>query len=630
MLMRSTAFTFLLSLIALVTCGLAGWWLSDGKPGSLFGTPPTPPGERLYTSFAAGDVRKIQISVQGKDAEFVKSANGWQVVHPWQDRMDPRAAVSIISFTLGMRVEDLAPTGEIHLAETGLTENAIHIRLEGTDGRPLAKYRLGRRTPWLASDPESGQPVPTLFVQPWDKNRKSHVFACTGDILPLFKNQLKYLRDHHPFFFHPATLRKIRIRSAEGELTLGRDTPQEAWHIVKPLDLRTDPAAIKTLIEGLHNMQAVAINETAPTPPTKGAANSSRQIALTVFGSDSETVLEIHPPETPAARDVSATVSDRPGTVFKLPLKPQLDLVSLADLPLAVNDLRDSTLTNLNVASLQAVSIQPSTGPEIFITREDAKLWTTVIEGRKHQANELRLYELLKAMTTERVIGFESDAATDFTPWGLTRPFLTLSFLAQDSRALTLRFGMDKHGTLFVNRLGTSSVARVDRSLLTSIAIHPYEWRSSRLWSLSRIDLESIQRSMPQQAPITLAYDYLFDETWHGTSAGKDVSDEINPANAKILLASLESLETTRWLAADDADANSALTTPALTLTVEEKQIDDQGKTTGISRHQLTFAPQAGATPAAFYYGREGSDDHPFLIERSCFENLAVDVLAEP
>ena len=628
--MRSTAFTFLLSLIALVACGLAGWWLSDGKPGNLFGTPPTQPGERLYTSFAAGDVRKIQISAQGKDAEFVKSANGWQVAQPWQDRMDPRAAVSIISFTLGMRVEDLAPTGEIPLAETGLTDDAIHIRLEGADGRPLAKYRLGRRTPWQANDPESGQPVPTLFVQPWDKNRKSHVFACTGDILPLFKNQLKYLRDHHPFFFHPSTLRKIRIRSAEGELTLGRDPPQEAWHIVKPLDLRTDPAAIKTLIEGLHNMQAVTINETAPTPPAKGAANASREIALTLFGSEAETVLEIHPPESPAARDVSATVSDRPGTVFKLPLKPQLDLVSLADLPLAVNDLRDSTLTNLNVASLQAVSIQPSTGPEIFITREDTKLWTTVIEGRKHQANELRLYELLKAMTSERVIGFESDAATDFTPWGLTRPFLILSFLAQDSRALTLRFGMDKHGTIFVNRLGTSSVARVDRSLLASIAIHPYEWRSSRLWSLSRIDLQSIQRSVPQQAPITLAYDYLFDETWHGKCADKDISDAINPTHAKILLASLESLETTRWLAADDADANSALATPALTLTVEEKQVDEQGKTTGINRHQLTFAPQAGPSPPAFYYGREGSDDHPFLIDHAAFENLAVDVLAEP
>ena len=305
------------------------------------------------------------------------------------------------------------------------------------------------------------------------------------------------------------------------------------------------------------------------------------------------------------------------------------NLVSLADLPLAVNDLRDATLTNLNVASLQAVSIQPSTGPEIFITREDPKLWTTVIDGRKRQANELRLFELLKAVTTERVIGFESDAATDFTPWGLTRPFLTLSFIAQDSRALTLRFGMDKHGTMFVNRLGTSSVMRVDKSLLAAIAIHSYAWRSARLWSLSRVDLQSIQRSVPERAPLTLSYDYLFDETWHGHCAGKDISDAINPDSAKRLLGALEGLEVSRWLAADDADANTALATPALVLTVEEKRVDEQGQTTGDDRHELKFAPQAGTAPA-FYYGRLSSDSHPFLIERATFENLAVDVLAEP
>jgi len=596
----------------------------------MFGTPPTQPGERLYTSFAPADVRKIQISAHGKDAEFVKMSSGWQVSQPWQDRMDPRAAVGIIGFTLGMRVEDLAPTGEIHLAETGLTEDAIHIRLEGADGRPLAKYRLGRRTPWQAADPEGGQSVPTLFVQPWDKNRKSHVFACTGDILPLFKNHLIYLRDHHPFYFHPATLRKIRIRSVAGELTLGRDAPKDAWHIVKPLELRTDPAAIKTLIEGLHNLQAVAINDVAGPLPAKSAANGAKQIALTLFGSDAETVLEINPPETPAARDVGATVSDRPGTVFRLPLKPEPDLVSLADLPLAVNDLRDATLTNLNIASLQAISIKPSTGPEIFITREDPKLWTTVIEGRKLQANELRLFELLKAMTSERVIGFESDAATDFTPWGLARPFLILSFIAQDSRTLTLRFGMDKHGTIFVNRLGTSSVMRVDKSLLAAITIHPYAWRGARLWSLSRVDLQSIQRSVPRQAPLTLAYDFLFDETWHGQRAGKDISDAINPDSAKRMLGALESLEVTRWLATDDAAADAALTTPALTLTVEEKQVDDQGKTTGVDRHELKFAPQPGASPPPFYYGCLTSDGQPFLIERAIFENLAVDVLAEP
>jgi hypothetical protein len=624
--MRSTAFTIFLGLCCLLVCGLTAWRLVDGNLGTLLGAPPTPRGERLYTTFTAEEVHKIQISAQGANANFVKSAKGWQMLQPWQDRMDPRAAVGIISFTLSMRVEDLAPIGEIHLQETGLTDDSIYIRLEGADGRPVAKYRLGRRTPWLVTDPEYAESIPTLFVQPRDKNRKGYAFACTGDILPLFKNNLEFFRDHHPFYFHPAALCQIRIRSAEGELTLGRESPKEPWRIVKPLDLRTDPAAIKALIEGLHNLQAVTLGNAAASPPAATTAAGSRQIALTLFGSKSEVVLDIQPPEKPAARDVTATVSDRPGTVFSLPLKPERNLVSLADLPLAVNDLRDANLTSLNIDSLQAISIQPSTGTEIFITHDNPKLWTTMIDGRKGQANEVRLLELFKAMTSERVLGFESDAATDFTPWGLHRPFLKLSFIAQDSRSLTLRFGMDKSGTIFVNRLGTSSVMRVDKSLLSAIAIHPYEWLHSRLWSLSRVDLVGIDRSTPQLPQLTLEYADL-NEAWKGTAAGVDVTDKINPDNANYLLGALESLKISRWLAADDTAAATALAKPTLTLVIKERIVTDLGDDIGIEQRELKFAPLPGASPPQFYYGRLTSDAHPFWLDRASYEKLAVELL---
>jgi hypothetical protein len=625
--MRSIAFTLMLLLSTLLVGGLAVWSLAHGNLSALLGVRPTPPGERLYASFTPDEVQQIQISAQGTSAEFVKGAGGWQMLQPWQDRMDPRAAVGIIGFTLGMRVEDLAPVDEVQLQEAGLNEDSIHLRLVGRDGSPLAKYRLGRRTPWQGTDPESATPVPTLFVQPWDKNRKSHVFACTGDILPLFKNNLKFLRDHHPFFFHPSTLQKIRIRSSEGELTLGRANPKDAWHIIKPLDLRTDPAAIKALIEGLHNLQAVTVNDRASAAlPANGTTTTTKQIALTLFGAETETVLDIYPPESPEARDVPATISDRPNTVFSLPLKPERNLVSLADLPLAVNDLRDATLTNLNIASLQAISIQPATGPEIFLTREGPKLWTSLLGGRSSQANELRLFELLKAVTSERVIGFESDAATDFSPWGLHRPILKLSFISQDSRSLALRFGMDKSGSLFVNRLGTASVMRIDKSLLAAIAIHAYEWRHARLWSLSRSDLVSIQRSTPQQAALKLAYDDR-DDSWKGQLDGLDVSDAINPDRANFLLGALESLEVTRWLSPADADASAALAKPVLCLRVEENLVNEQSVRTGVKQNELKFAPLPGPSPPQLYYGSLSLDPHPFLIERAIFEKLAVELL---
>ncbi|MEI6674883.1 MAG: DUF4340 domain-containing protein [Verrucomicrobiota bacterium] len=624
--MRSLAATLVLVLVTLVVGGLGVWRLVDGNFSAMLGDLPPPPGQRLYASFTPEAVQRIQVSAQGVNAEFVKSASGWQMLQPWQDRMDPRAAIGIIGFTLGMRVEDLAPVEKVRMAETGLADEFIFLRLEGRKGSLLAKYRLGHHTSWQATDPETSEPVPTLFVQPWERNRRTHVFACTGDILSLFKNNLKFLRDHHPFYFHPSTLQKIRIRSTEGELTLGRATAKEPWHIIKPLDLRTDPAAIKALIEGLHNLQAVTVKDRAAvTLPAPAAGTATKQIALTVAGEETEIVLDIYPPETPEASDVLATISDRPNTVFSLPRKPERNLVSLADLPLAVNDLRDATLTNLNIASLQAVSIQPATGPEIFLTREGPKLWTTLLDGSPSQANELRLFELLKAVTNERVIGFESDAATDFSPWGLQRPFLKLNFISQDSRTLTLRFGMDKSGNLFVNRLGTASVMRIDRSLLSAIAIHAFEWRHARLWSLSRADLVGITRGTPGQAPLKLAYDYL-DESWKAELAGKDVSDAINPDRANFLLGAVESLEVTRWLAPAAEEAKAALAKPMLTLEIEERIVNELSEVTGVKRHELKFAPVPGASPPRFYYGSQAVDPHPFLLDSATFEKLAVDL----
>lgn len=628
--MRSTAFTILLAIATTLACGLAGWRLATGDLSAILGVPPTPVGAKLYDNFKADDVHRIQITTKAASATFTKTSHGWSATHPWEDRMDPQAAMAIIGFTLGMRVEDAAPLDETPLDQTGLqNDETVTIRLEGENGKPVAKYRLGKRTPWWSTDSENTERNPTVYVQPTDKNRKSHVFACSGDILPLFRENLKFLRDHHPLFFHPALLSQIRLRSQHGELTLGRPSPQDPWRVTKPLELRTDPAAIKALIEGLGKLAAVQVTDrTNVTLPTAADNENTRQIAISSFGSNTETLLEIYPPEDPAARDALATVSDRPNTVFTLPLKPERDLISLADLPSTVNDLRDPMLTHLNLEALQSVSIQPATGPEVFLTRRQPKLWTTMIDGLNRQANDARLIELLTAITTERAAGFESDAATDFSPWGLDRPVLKITFIAQDAQELTLRFGFDKNGNLFANRLGTPTVVRIDRAFLTHVSIHAWQWRHARLWSLSKVDLEKIERTTASQPPLVLGYDFI-TENWTAEQNGNNLADEINPAKANYLLGALETLEVTRWLAADDADALAALAQPALTLAVEERKVDETGDATGHIRRVLHLAPAPGSNPAPFHYGRMDGERHPFMIDTATFDKLAVDLMSE-
>ncbi len=627
--MRSLGFTLILALLAIATCGLVAWKWVRGNFDSILGAPPTPVGARIYSTFEPDEVKHIRVSQNGITATFEFTEKGWQATAPWRDRMDPRAAVGIIKFTLGMRVEDLAQVDEIDARKAGLKETSINIRLEGQDQVPLARYKIGRQTPWLAMIKDIDQPVPSVFIQPRDAHHKNYIYAGTGDISAMFKNGLKYLRDHRPFYFNPTTLQKIRIRAEQGEFTLGRETPQSPWRVVKPLDLATDSVAIKSLLEGLYELQAAQVSDrSSVTLPATGSSGKSQQISLTSFGSETETILDIFPPETAGSSDVKATVSDRPNTIFDLPLKPEPNLVSLADLPLAINDLRDAKLTNLNIQSLRGILIQPSTSPEILISRTPPQPWVATINGQAQEANEERLFTLLKTVTEGRVIGFETDAATDFTPWGLHKPFLKLRFLGQDHQGLELVFGIDGKGGFFVNRLGTSTVMKVDPSLIASIPIQTYEWRYDRLWSIDKTGLMAIERQLGNERPIALRYDFNSD-LWSGSRDEKDISSSLDPARANYMFTSLEGLKVTRWLTPEDESAKKALLNPSLSLRVIEKGTDDMGDFTGLITREVILAPNAKVVNPAFYYGRLSSETHPFLLDRDTYLKLATDFLEE-
>jgi hypothetical protein len=629
--MRSIGFTLILALLAILTCGLATWQWIEGNFNSVLGAPPVAVGQNLYSGFAPSEVKHIQVSRNGVTANFDLGENGWQITSPWKDRMDPRAAVSIISFTLGMRVEDFAAREKIEGQKAGLGESAVDIRLEGENHQTLARYKLGRQTPWLATVKDIEKPVPTVFAHPRDEGgRKRFIYAVTGDISPLFKDGLKYLRDHRPFYFNPVALQKIRIRAEQGELTLGRETPKSPWRIVKPLDLATDPKAMKSLLEGLYELQALKVTDRASVAlPAGSALTKSGQIALSSFNSNTEIVLDIHPPESPESREVRATVSDRPDTVFILPLKPEPNLVSLADLPLAVNDLREPTLTNLNIQSLRGILIQPATGAEILISRTPPRPWMTTVAGQSNEANEERLFTLLKAVTEGRATGFETDAATDFTPWGLHRPFLKLRFLGQDNQGIELAFGIDTKGGVFVNRVGTPSVMRIDPSLVAAIAVRPYEWKPARLWSIDRVNnLMRIDRTRFPEPTLSLRYQYNPEE-WTATQGGKNTTLSLDPARANFMLGVLEGLKVARWLAPDDESANRALESPSLAFKIYEKSLDENGDFAGIITRDLILAPSVPGANPGFYYGRLGADPNPFLLDRETYLKLATELFDE-
>ncbi|MFD2255185.1 DUF4340 domain-containing protein [Luteolibacter algae] len=624
--MRSLFFTLLLLIIATVLGGFATWQLKEGSLERILGTPPTDIGEKIYPDFQPEKVARIIITTGQQTARFVKSETGWEATSPWTDRMDARAALAILTFANTTSVEDRAPRDDLDPSLIGLDTGNSQVRLENEDGESLAFFRLGRRTPWLnLPEGENPQPIPTTYLLPLESGRKTHVYAATGDILPLFKDGFKFLRDHRPFYFNPLALQKIRIRTSQGELTLGRETAQSPWRIVKPLELPTNPAAVKKLLEGLFELQATKLSDRSDvTLPSSDTAMENSQIALLPFGAEKETVLEIFPPDSSDSRETQAIISDRPGTLFTLPLKVEQNLISISDLPLTVNDLRDPTLSNLNIASIRGIAIEPSTSPLILISRQPPSPWMATIAGREEPANEQRLYELLKAITDTRAVAFETDAAPeDLSPWGLDKPILSLTFLAENNQTLGIAFGLDTRGNLFAKRKDSATIMRLENSFLEKIAVRPHEWRHARLWSVNRVDLKTLIRDADGQPPLKLRYDFL-GETWKAYQSGQEVTSNLDPARANFLLGLLENIEVSQWLGPNDEDALQALDSPLLTFVLTENTVDEFGDPTGEKSQTLSLAVDPKSRNV---YGRLSGESSLFTLAPELFLKLSISLL---
>lgn len=637
--MRSFLVTFLLAIAALLSTGLGVIGLSDARFSRLLGSPATAIGETLY-DFDAGEVSDIYLFGNGISAHCQRTRAGWRIKTPWDDRMDPRAVQQLLEFTLGSRVEGAIPADKIESTplkldngEIAQRDGSIALRFADRDDEPLAKFLLGNRTSWFGTHAESGEMIPTVFVQPRDRNRKDHVYACTdtNDIHKLLGNGFIRLRDHHPFLFHPTVVQSVRLRTRQGELLLSREAPDQLWSITKPLGLQADRERLVSLLQGLYDLEAITVKNRADVTLPAETDTTLDQIALKFFGATQETILSLYPPDTEDAKTILATVSDRPDTVFELPLVKTAapgTKVALNDIPVAVNDLRDPTLTNIDPRALRSILISPASGEDILITRENATArFLLFLNGETHEPNETALFALLKTVTDGKVAEFMSDTATELQPYGLDQPFLVLRFLGFDGSEARIDFGQGEGGQFFAIRSGTTTVVRIDPPMLQIIPVNPWEWRDTRPWKISPPDVISVTRTLGDEPPLELGYEFR-TESWTAKSAGSDRSVDLNNGRAQILLDHLLQLRAGNWLRPEHSAATAALAKPALRFEIICKTIDDEGNFAGIKSHKLALAIVTLPTGGRVCYGSVEGIDTPFIIDPAITDQLTVDLFA--
>lgn len=619
---------------------MAGVLIARGNLHSLFGVPPTPIGERLYTGFTANDITEITLSSNDAKASFSRATGVWMMTSPVQDRMDPRWAKVLIDFTLATRAADVIPNEKIDTTQAGLTDGMINVRLGDKDGVARARYIIGRRTAWMSTDPDTKETVHTVFLQPRDRSRKSHIYACTGDIRAIFKDGFRYFRDHQPFLFAPSQLEKIHIKSPAAEFVLEGQGSSKPWRITKPQKLATETSEVKKLIEnGLFSLRALRVLDRNKVTLPITADGMYMEISLLCTGQSEPTILKVFPPADDKATTVLATVSDRPATVFELPLRPYPDLISLSELPLKnYNELRSQNLTNFDHRKLQAIHFTPADGSEILISRPPRAEWQLHVDDQTTTSlNEVTLYQFLKTMTEAKVAGFLTDSAflsdeeKDLETYGLKAPQLTLQFLFQNDSVMTLKIGKTKDGILTAhwNHPDTlHTIVKLPEDFLAKLPLRLRQWKDTRLLAIPAVDFVNLERTLVKQPVVKLNYNYR-DEKWQASLDNNDATPKLNPARANKLLETLGDLRVNRWLNPDDTAALEALQQPLLQLRLVSRKLNEFGEQSGITLRTLDITPVTKDGPSSFFYGRLTGEDDLFLLDRSTALMLATDLFGE-
>ncbi len=659
--MLSRKSTLILAIIAITVGSLAAINLSSRNLGLIFGTSPEPAGRLLYRDFELSDVEELTIEKRGEDrTRFVKRQGVWQMITPVRDRADYAILQTIIYAARHLRIEDSFKTGAITEEESGMHASASNtgpyqITLRGSSDRILADFTVGRRSAWHRLEEEDGHLHETFFVKPREKSLDNHVYVCsspkkiTSNIRRILDRGLNQLRDHHPILIDQRSISGIRIRSEGREIMLSRTPDQSsAWRMTKPLETRTKPEMVNGLIVGLSQMRAIRIHERKSiTVPPRSPGAYLLQVELTskeggTDQSSSSTILTIEPPAPPEADTVLATCEERPGLVFELPRNPIAGGISLAQLPLKVDQLRDRTLADFKISALKSITIHQFTQSSpihVFLgkDRTGRPRWTLKEGNKLSPANESSVAKILTSLTRDEVIGFASNASASLSRYGLSPPTKRILLELEEGNTVDIIFGRSPEGRCFAMRQGSSTVAEISPASYTSVATELYQWQDSLLMPFSIVDLSAMKiEHFPISAPLedpalTLKYKFLSEE-WSARQYEEDVTPILNKHRANQFLKFMEELRVERWLNPASPAASRALRSPSFRLTAIFQELDEEGELKGFRESSFQLAAASSSPRNRIFYGKVDGNPNYFVIGSESYSVLKTSLLdtAEP
>lgn len=599
-----TSFTIILFILALVLGGLAVVHTGDKYREKIFGTAAVKPGEKLFDTQALDNTWYVTMAnTDGTTVRLKRTGHFWSATEPWKDRADPLFVAALFKFTASLVVQEVIDLDDLALQDFGLADDHVRITMLDKNEKEVCDYRIGRTSAWKIPSEDGKSTQPTIFIRLADKDKKNKIYICSsesaGGIHSLFNNDFARFRDHHPLHFSPRFLDKVRLQSEEVEVVLSRPNLKTGWMITKPNKLRVDPEAQLQLFNDLARLTALKVeNRSSVTLPTaEEDVTQAREISIHFAGEQKDITLRVYPPLSEDTGIALATVSDRPDTVFHLPLTKAAAIPGTTALNLlqaGVNDLRSKTMTHLNGPQLQTIIIRPSGLQDILLKRTRQTEWQCLRPNGWQPVNTDTLVRLIIAFTRDKVVKFVTDAASDLSPYGLDRPLVRIGFNSFNGEKMRLAIGRGpKDNKLYAYILGRPNVWEISSETFGKIALYPWQWRTPHVWHIPKVDIQKITIQRKGQPKVELNYAF-FTEKWQAMRDGKDVTAELNPSRANFFLKQLTSLKASRWIGPMHASAMEAMKSPDTIIQIHVKQVNDEGFETEPAIKTLRIAHTKG------------------------------------
>lgn len=555
----------------------------------------------------------IITDADGAETRLVRTDSVWQITKPTTDAADPeKVAALIVALDSTEWIEGISRDefDDAEWAKTGLDKPRFRVRL--MKGSQVVQECFFGASAVIENSVYMGYPGRSGNGDgpAW------YVARCSAPgVLQAVQNGW---RDPKLLRLPAEVITGVTLTQSSGQIELLRETEHMPWVLLKPLKTRGSKERVNELLSVLLNIEVIEAKDAAPTSPTAAATASTvpaDEIRVKVESKPRNKTYEltIKKPADDKQTSTTATTGHRK-PVFTVAAK------NLARLWVEPNSLRDHLLAQINAEMLATLEITSLSFPPVKM-RNDGGSWFLERHAKWETANGERLTRMLDALNTHEIVEFSADTAADLAPFGLDKPFQTITWTYPQFKPIKLLFGSDAASAKFFAKYEDEPfVYRINPSLLPSLPPDGIKWKGLGALRFTTFALRRITISRGAAAPWVLNYNPSTAE-WTGSVAGKDITAQIDRVKADRIAGNLAKFTVQDW-SASRSDAVQALKTPFLRIQV---LLGEPGKADGALREvNLIFANTQPNAETVFLYGQIENDPDIFYITRKALLEIVI------